>query len=86
MTQNRKLQSRERKLQKYLFNLPDTELLETYCHEGFVIDEIYDGEKVRIGICSFELTVANTNEAIYSARERVLSYIRDQIKLCHLGC
>jgi len=52
-----KLQTSELQIQKALLNMSDTELLETYCHEGFLINEIYNGKQVDVGICSSNFRV-----------------------------
>ncbi len=80
------LNNKEKQLQKSLLNLRDVELIETYCHEGFRIYEIRHGRQVWIGICSFNLTIPNKTKIIDSARKKVVSHIRSEIKLGRLGC
>lgn len=80
------LDDKELQIQKSFLNMTDTEILETYCHEGFSINKIYDDKKVEVGICSFMLIVKNTTKKINSAKGKVLSHIRSQIKLGRLGC
>ncbi len=80
------LNNEEKQLQKKLLNMTDAELLVTYCHEGFQINEIYNFKKVEIGICSFNFIITNTAKAIDLAKKRVLSHIRCQVKFGRLGC